>query len=118
MDEEEQTQRYIDRYEYHEGSAKLYLEDLEFKDDLEGEFLDPKNVARLVSIFELEGCLRLDHANYIPIIIDVETLEQSLVQSGVAREDLLSAEIPLELQLPPSQRAECLHDRHRLAAAK
>ena len=118
MDEEEQRQRYADRYDHYQGSAKIYLEDLKIRDDPNNEFLDPKNVARLVSIFELEGCLRLDRAHYIPVIIDSGTLEQALVQAELSKEALLNTEIPPELLLPFTTPAECLHGRHRLAAAK
>ena len=82
-----------------------------------GAYLDPKNVARLVQIFKLEGCDRLDIEHRVPVLIDSQILRQSLVASRKSNSDLLG-EIPPTLSFPVNTQLKCLHGRYRLAAAK
>lgn len=52
------------------GSYRISLRHLKPEDDSStSRQLDSKNVARLIKIFELEECLRLEPTHYIPAII-------------------------------------------------
>ena len=65
--------------------------------------LDEKNVARLLKVYELEGCLRLDSEHHVPV----------LAPSGL--------QLPTnvcELPLITTVRFQYLHGQHRLEAAK
>ena len=118
MDDEEEGQRLNTKREHFLGSAKIFLEHLHFQKD-KGEYnLDQKNVARLQKVFELEGCLRLNPEHHVPVLIDLETLEQSLDQSQIRRGELFTSVIPPELILPRNHVVLCLHGRHRIAAAR
>lgn len=118
MDDAEEVQRLCIKRHHFQGSAKIYLEHLQFAKHDVSEFLDQKNVARLKKIFELEGCLRLDPEHHIPVVIDSETLKQSLTKSAISRGDLFTSTIPPELVLPGKYVVTCLHGRHRIAAAR
>lgn len=99
------------------GSAKIHLKHINFEcDDL---YLDPKNVARLLQVFQLEGCFRLDLEHHIPAIIDEDELRRSLQKSGIASGDLFRRQAPPTLDLDTSTTTlKCLHGRHRIEAAK
>ena len=116
MNDEAESQRFNEKRAHFLGSAKLFLELLHFEEA--PEFLNQKNIKRLEKIFELEGCLRLDPEHHIPVIIDLETLTQSLDQSDVRRGELFTSTTPPELLLPRRYRVNCLHGRHRVAAAR
>jgi len=120
--------RYVAKQESFCGSARIDLQDLYFDDEdytrvLDNEdlshFLDEKNVARLKGIFEVEGCTRLDPENYVPVLISEEQLQDGLKVSGITKTQLLQPEkVPPILQFSPATRLECLHGKHRIAAAK
>ena len=118
MNSAEEAERFSKKKKHFKGSAKIDLEHLQFAKFDASEFLNPKNVARLKRIFELEGCLRLDPEHHIPVIIDLDILERSLAQSRIRRGDLFDSRIPPELTLPPDCVVICLHGRHRIAAAR
>lgn len=103
------------------GSARIHLKHLQFKEpkDLSLSLhLDPKNVARLVKIFELEGCLRIEEEHRIPATINETVLQMVLSSSSLTNAELLTTGVPPELQLPQYTRLNCLHGRHRIAAAQ
>jgi len=118
MDSQDDTQRFAERQSNFRGSAKIPLRFLDFGETLVSGHLDPKNITRIVQIFELEGCLRLDLENHIPAIISEDVLEQSLCYSQVAHINLLQPHAPSTLELPPDYKLQCLHGKHRIAAAK
>lgn len=105
-----------------QGTAKIYLRHLKFArgdQNAAGDLhLNPKNVARLLQIFHLEGCHRLDPANHIPALIRPDLLERCLTRSGVSKVDLLRRHTPPFLELEDNQLLVYLHGRHRLAAAQ
>ena len=104
------------------GSAKVNLKHLEFEVNIGSDsvtaFLDPKNVARLIKVFTLEGCNRLDLEHRVPVVINAGVLQQSIHNSGLASGDLLKSHIPPTLTFPANTLLKCLHGRHRIAAAK
>ena len=115
MNEEE---RFAERQSKFQGSAKIHLKHFDFFEDSEipaALKLDDKNVGRLMQIFKLEGCKRLEPEHHIPALIEETVLEQSLVQSGLQLGSL--RDIPPVLELPDNYRLVCLHGKHRIAAA-
>lgn len=94
------------------GSAKVHLKHLNF-DVYESQStsltLDTRNIDRLIQVFKLEGCLRLDLEPHIPAIISQETFQKSLAHSKVDNTALL---------FPEHIHLSCLHGKHRIAAAK
>ncbi|KAA8647895.1 uncharacterized protein ATNIH1004_006597 [Aspergillus tanneri] len=114
-----QGQYMRERYEHFRGHAKVGLEHLEFETPLYGSRVyDQKNVNRLVRVFELEQCLRLEPAHHIVAIIDNETLQQAVTLSDVTEEQLRDASNLPWLFLPEGYRLSCLYGKHRIAAAK
>ena len=92
---------------------------LVFEDDWERGTrpLDPKNVARLVKIFNLEGCFRWESEHYVPALINPKALYKALTAANRTAEDLFAVtEEPVSLELSDS--LICLHKRHCLEAAK
>lgn len=121
---EEQTKRLEEKHSSFRGSARIQLKHLQFEEKIEQRrsgddfHLDTKNVDRLTHIFEIEGCLRLDVDNYVPAIIGEETLQDSIRTSGLKDgSELLDRRVPPKLRLPPALKLQCLHGRHRIAAA-
>lgn len=108
-----------ERNRAYQGRAKVQIRWLSFEDDwdLGVRALDSRNVARLVQIFELEGCFRREPDHYVPALISSEVLSAALSQGNRNAGDLLAvADEPLELNVSSS--LICLHGRHRLEAAK
>jgi hypothetical protein len=66
---------FLQKQYHYRGRAKISLHHLKFEDEnvAGGRTVDPKNIARLVEVFESEGCLRLEAENHIPALIG-ETL--------------------------------------------
>ncbi|KAL2048962.1 hypothetical protein ABVK25_010815 [Lepraria finkii] len=119
MDAEQENQyseSFVEKQSNFRGSAKIHLRHLNYDSDT--SFLDPKNVARLVQIFELEGCLRLDLEHHIPAVIGNDVLQHSLNASGVNRNDLFTPGIPPTLDFPAQVALTCLHGKHLIAAAQ
>ena len=71
--------------------------------------LDPKNVGRLVEIYKLEGCKRLERENFVPVVVGSDVWETT-TRSGGGDGDLQ--------WLKPSEQLVYLHGRHRIEAAK
>ena len=95
------------------GSIRVPLDQLEFPfpNDAAVPYLDPKNVQRLIHVFELEGCFRDDHENRIPALVSRKALKR--VGVVPSRHGAVS----LVKQLPGGP-LKGLHGRHRHAAAK
>ncbi|MCJ1250104.1 hypothetical protein MMC30_007330 [Trapelia coarctata] len=114
MNDEEELRYFIDKQFHFRGSAKVSLNSLRF-DDV-ARTLNPKNVARLLRIYQYEGCLRLEREHYIPVIIDEAQLSRICQQSNVEAKSLLSGTlVALNCE---NIRLSCLYGQHRLAAAK
>ncbi|KAL6717753.1 hypothetical protein ACLMJK_003838 [Lecanora helva] len=96
-------------------NAKVHLKHLLFNDS---STLDPKNFHRLLQIFRLEGCLRLDLQRHVPAIIHAQTLVNSLHASGVTSEALSRRNSSPMITFPAGFLLTCLHRKHRIATAK
>ena len=79
--------------------------------------LNAKNVNRLLRIFELEGCLRLETENHIPALVSQEMLIYllSTVQGEEAKLKKWNEHL---LFFQPFEALTILHGRHRLEAAR
>jgi len=115
LDSEEQSLRFGERQSKFRGSAKIKLKHLQFDSSA---FVDPKNVTRLTQIFELEGCHRLDVEHHVPAIIKEHLLQSSVALSNITAPDLMKNRVPPDLRLPTEVKLECLHGKHRIAAAQ
>jgi len=107
-----------ERNRAYKGRAKVQIRWLSFDDWVRGTRpLDPKNVARLVKIFNLEGCFRREPEHYVPALISPKALDVALTQANCNAGELFAVtEEPVSLEL--SNSLICLHGRHRLEAAK
>ena len=74
---------FLQKQYHYRGRAKISLHHLEFEDEnvAGGRTVDPKNIARLVEVFESEGCLRLEAEHHIPALIG-ETLLGGLLRDS------------------------------------
>ncbi len=118
---EDEIRRLENRSSSFRGSARIHLKHLLFEEPKGMSLtlhLDPKNVARLVKVFELEGCLRLEEEHRVPAIINEAILQEALSSSSLTNADLLTTGVPPELQLSQFTRLNCLHGKHRIAAAQ
>ena len=99
------------------GSIKYPLHRLHYERSENPRQLDHKNIERLIKVFELDGCDRLNTANHVPALISGSSLTALLetVPGGVDRLKSTDEE-PVLVDLP--DRLTYLHGRHRLEAAK
>jgi hypothetical protein len=108
------------------GVARIDLKRLEFKVALRknhrAESLKSKR--RLLEVFELEGCRRLEEENFVEALITNDTLENALHRSGLSegsfKVNSLAAiqgvgSIP---KLDLDCAIQCLNGMHRVSAAK
>ena len=116
LEREGAAERFAQRDAKYRGSVRIPLRCMRFIEPVPAQttHLDPDNVLRIIKIFELEGCFRDDHENRIPALIsshNLRLLSLSYVypaQTGV----------PPYLANPPFEFLQCLHGKHRHAAAK
>jgi len=106
-----------ERSRAYRGHAKVQIQYLKFEDDnqMGARALDSKNIARLVQIFELEGCFRLEPEHYVPALVNRQALDAVLSEARMNATDLLQCGEPptLNINFP----LVCLHGKHRLHAA-
>ena len=102
------------------GRARVHLKHLRFETELTcgSRTLDQKNVARLIGVFEKQGCQRLNRHNAIAAVIDADTLVTALTGSGVAASALMNDNPPPLLKFHGNFQINCLHGQHRIEAAK
>ncbi|KAL8939684.1 MAG: hypothetical protein Q9216_003224 [Gyalolechia sp. 2 TL-2023] len=104
-----------------QGTAKVALRHLQFTESGQNPelHLDPKNIARLVQVFSIEGCHRLDPANHVPALISENVLSRCLQKNSLSKANLLlQKRTPPDLKLDDDIVLSCLHGRHRIAAAQ
>ena len=100
------------------GAIKYPLQYLEVEDDsVNPRQTDPKNIKRLLSIFKLEGCCRLEPRNRVPVLISVAQYERLIERLPERGSTLKNCTIePPESTL--AEKLVCLHGKHRLEAAR
>lgn len=98
------------------GSVRIMIRHLRSKSARE---VDEKNVERLVQVYRLEGCQRMDPMHYVPATIESETFVKAVSAAGLDQVALQQPhdEPPL-LDLPSTCTVTCLHGKHRLLAAE
>lgn len=100
------------------GSIKYPLHRLDHEQaSKKSRQLNQKNVKRLIKVFELEGCRRLDSENHVPALISNRALSILLefVTEGEVR---LKASDKQPVSSDNLGGLTYLHGRHRLEAAK
>ena len=118
-EEKWEAQRFLAKQASYRGSARVDFKFLRFKKTGEQEpFLDPKNTARLVTIFELEGCLRADFEHHIPAVISEAVLHEGLAKSRISSSVLLDPQCQPNLDFPKDTVVKFLDGRHRIAAGR
>lgn len=108
------------RLRCYQGCAIVHLQNLKFETNPllgDGE-IDERNVERLLTIFEIEGCGNLAPEHRVAALITRETLTKAISQSGITRELLLDATIYPRLLLEREVRLAYVYWRHRLEAAE
>ena len=107
-----------ERARAHRGIAKVRLTSICYEtDSIHGtRAIDASNVARLQKIFELQGCLRLEPENNVPVLVLQDDLDAALKASSLQPEQLRGYE-PIALAFE-AKSLLCLHGKHRLEAAK
>ena len=99
------------------GSAKIWICKLQPEDMyINPRQLDPKNVARLKNVYQLEGCHRFEPEHHIPVITKINVLEQALQRANISMSRIKSLDEPTFLEFDDN--LTYLHGRHRLEAAK
>lgn len=108
-----------ERTRAYRGSIACPLRNLRFENQyINPRQLDKKNIERILAIFELQGCLRLEPENSIPALIAPATLAAIVQTLPEDRRNLqLAGKKPAILSDVP-QDIVCLHGQHRVEAAK
>ena len=108
-----------DRRKYFLGSAKVDIDTLCFNSFLPREIND-QNVQRLLSSFELTGCLQLDPQHHLPAIITPTTFHEAVSQADSTNEaasDRDASRWPT-VSFPPQLQIQCLRGKHCIDVAK
>ncbi|KAK5093653.1 hypothetical protein LTS08_008853 [Lithohypha guttulata] len=101
-----------------QGYARVLISCLDFQQST-SRGLDSRVLDDLASKYRQIGCLRLNFAHHVPVILAREILLQAAIQANATADDLLSldAERWPQLMFNPTFKLPCLHGRHRTAAA-
>lgn len=104
------------------NNAKIHLKHLSFEnadDVIElSSHLNSKNVARLMQIYRLEDCLRIEKKHRIVATIDDKVLKKTFRRFALINAQLLQRQKLFELRFETIVTLYCLHDKHRVAIAK
>lgn len=101
------------------GVVRVKLDNLHFDDIALVTDLSESNVRRLIRIFEIEGCLRLQPQYHVTAIISSDDFTRALTASNLSADQLRQHhETPPELLFPLSFQLRCLHGLHRIHAAQ
>jgi hypothetical protein len=106
-------------HSYH-GIARVPLHSLNFEHRLardQHRELSLDNVRRLESIYEKNGCLRLQEENVINAIIDDDTLTGALAKTSVSADSFRSHRWAQEAPYLHLTNVRCLSGLHRTKAA-
>ena len=96
------------------GSVKVPINKLQYETIPKNpRQFDDKNVARLLKVFEEEGCVRLEPEHYVPVLISRNALPQGFRAGNIS--DVILQEPQF---FTPEHPLTYLHGRHRLEAAK
>ncbi|KAJ5084782.1 hypothetical protein NUU61_009361 [Penicillium alfredii] len=110
----------LQKLQYYQGCAIIELRHLMFEPDdvFGGRQLNERNVKRLLTIFEIEGCGNLEPEHRVAAIIDQETLTKTLTHTNLSRQALLDPTNQPRLLLERDARLTCVYGKHRLKAGE
>ncbi|OJD12762.1 hypothetical protein AJ78_06702 [Emergomyces pasteurianus Ep9510] len=114
----------IEAIRHFRGYAKIDISHLQLKKNSVlssrplGQNVEGQNALRLLKIFESVGCDREDHGNYVPVLINQNTLNQAINDSRTTQDMLLSGIEPPNLILKHDTSLLCLQGKSRLRAAQ
>lgn len=110
-----ESQTYLNQRRAFCGSIKCPIRRLRFESiTVDPRQLDPSNVARILEIFKLEGCRRLEPQNHVPALLS-QPVFNALVEripGGLNLQDQTT------VLMDPTSNLKCLHGRHCIEAAK
>ena len=108
-----------DRRRYFLGSAKVDIDILSFDKSLPRE-TNAQNIERLLSSFELTGCLQLDPQHHLAAIIAPSTFHEAISHAGSTGEAALDRDPSRwpRVSFPAQFRVQCLRGKHCIEAAK
>jgi len=103
----------------YKGTARIRLDVLHFQWNKPRE-LNQKNLERLKSCFQTEGCRRLELENHVPAIIDQLQLDDAMQASNISASAMMTNQTNdyPELNFPAGYQLKCLHGRHRVQAGR
>ena len=112
-----ESQINAERSQTYQGRTKVPIHILLFESDnqMGSHPLDPKNVTRLLRIFQLEECFHLESEHHVSVLINIQVLNTVLSDARLQSEDLMICENPSKLNINIS--LFCLHEKHWLKAA-
>lgn len=103
------------------GIARVYLPALNFSHTLvqdKHRAVSPSNVARLVKIFERNGCMRLQEENVVHAVIRDEVLASALLEHHLTHEEFRDLHWAQDAPLLNISEVQCLSGLHRIEAAR
>jgi hypothetical protein len=108
------------------GIARIDLDRLTFGDAVSNErrIGSKKIQAKLLDVFELEGCQRMEQENFIDALISRESLIEALSYHGTTIESFKDTcsmpygSLDSLLRLRPNQALQCLNGLQRVAVAR
>lgn len=108
-DEEESILK--EKAEKYHGSFKIWLHHLQPEDQQTNpRQTDPKNIARLLNVYRIEGCHRLKPQHRVPVLIAGDLVPSTDLSSGSEPRGFID--------LAGTEVLVYLHGHHRLEAAK
>lgn len=122
----EPPSRSLRKADYLFGVARIDLNKLRFDDAIpNGHRESSKKIqVKLLNIFKLEGCQRMEQEHFVDALITQECLSDALVSHGKTIEafkescNLSYGSLHDVIWLKPTEPLRCLNGLHRIAAAK
>ena len=112
-----ETENFREKRRVFLGSVKYSLKHLVEDTTANPRQTDQKNIKRLLNIYRLEGCLRLELENHVPAVVSHDQYQRivaTLPKGELQLRDLY--EEPPQANL--AEDLVCLHGKHRLQAAR
>jgi hypothetical protein len=110
----------LQRLQCYQGCAIIKLQHLRFDNSniLGTREAAEENVARIIRIFEIEGCGNLEPEHRVAAIISQPILSKALSKSKLTREALLDPINQTRLELEADDLVTCVYGKHRLRAGE
>jgi hypothetical protein len=110
----------LQRLQYYQGCAIIKLQHLRFEENnlMGTRGVTEKIVTKILRMFEIEGCGKLEPEHRVAAIIDQEELSKALAISNLTRETLLDPTKQTSLILDEDDLVTCVYGKHRLKAGE